>query len=257
MRPLKAAATIAVLSLTASGCAGTSQDTGSDEPLHGEVLVSAAASLTDAFEDIADAFEAANPGVDVVLNLAGSSALREQILEGAPVDVFASADRANMEAVIASRPALSPAETFAANRMDVAVPSGNPAGIERLGDLARGDLLVGLCAAAVPCGDLARAALAEAGVSASVDTNEPNARALLAKVAEGELDVAISYLTDITSAGGRVEGLGLDELLNVGADYRIAALGDGSGESAATAFVAFVLSEAGRGILAAHGFLLP
>ena len=135
-----------------------------------ELLVSAAASLTDAFSEIESAFEADNPDVDVVLNLAGSSALREQILEGAPADVFASANMANMQQLEQAGHLTGSPAIFARNRLQIAVPPGNPGGVTGLEDFSREELFIGLCAEPVPCGQLAREVLSEAGVTAAVDT---------------------------------------------------------------------------------------
>ena len=141
-----------------------------------EIVVSAASSLSDAFTEIAEAFEASNPDVAITLNVGGSSSLREQILEGAAVDVFASADSRNVEDV--SGELVGPARVFARNVLQIGVPSGNPANVAGLEDFERSDLLLGVCANSVPCGDLAERVLAAAGVEALVDTYEPNVRAL-------------------------------------------------------------------------------
>ena len=143
------------IALAASGCTGASQDETRD------VVVSAATSLSDAFSDIEAAFERTHPEFDVLLNLAGSSALREQILEGAPADVFASADWATMDDVVAGGDVATTPRTFAINSMVIAVPAGNPSGIVGLEDLEREDVFVGLCAESVPCGSLARQVLAK------------------------------------------------------------------------------------------------
>lgn len=224
--------------------------------LAGELLVSAAASLTDAFTDIESAFEAANPGIEVTLNFGGSSSLRAQIIEGAPVDVFASANPANMDRVAAAGMLAGEPRIFARNLLRIAVPPGNPARVRGLDEFARGKLLLGLCARAVPCGDLARQALARAGVALSIDTEEPDVRALLTKIALGELDAGIVYATDIASADGAVEGIDIPGDVNLVAGYPIAALADAPNPPAARAFVGFVLSPGGRAILARHGFMM-
>lgn len=223
----------------------------------GTVLVFAAASLTDGFADIATAFEADHPGVDVELSLAGSSSLREQILAGAPADVFASANEANMDQVVAAGEVDGEARTFARNRLQIAVPAGNPGDVDGLEDLADDDLLVGLCAEGVPCGDFAREALASAGVEASIDTNEPDVRALLTKIGADELDAGVVYVTDVLAAGDRVEGVDIAAGDNVDATYPIAPLAAAPNPDAAAAFVSFVLSDEGRAILAEYGFAAP
>ena len=225
--------------------------------LDGELLVSAAASLTDAFADIETAFEHANPGVDVVLNLGGSSSLREQIIEGAPADVFASANMANMDDVRTAGEVATEPRVFAANLLQIAVPAGNPGGVTGLEDFGRGDLLIGLCAEGVPCGDFAREALRKAGVDPAVDTNEPDVRALLTKIEIGELDAGITYVTDVVTSGGAVEGIEIPAEQNVTADYPIAVLANAPNPVVAETFVAFVLSAEGQAILEQYGFASP
>ena len=139
-----------LVSLAACGDDGVGV-TGDGEP-EGTVLVFAAASLTDAFAEIEVAFEAAHPGVDVMVNTAGSSALREQILEGAPADVFASANRPNIDQLMAAGEVAGEVEVLATNSLQIVVPAGNPGGVTGVQDLARPELLIGLCAEGVPCG---------------------------------------------------------------------------------------------------------
>ncbi|HEU4894353.1 MAG TPA: molybdate ABC transporter substrate-binding protein [Acidimicrobiia bacterium] len=220
------------------------------------LVVSAAASLQDAFTEIAATFEEQRPGIEVLLNFAGSSTLREQILEGSPADVFASANISNMDAVVEAGETDGQPTTFASNRLQIAVPAGNPAGVASLSDFADESLLIGLCAEGVPCGDFARESLALAGVQPAVDTNEPDVRALLTKVGEGELDAGITYVTDVV-ASGEVEGIEIPDELNVVAEYPIATLTSGSNPDAAQAFVDLVLSETGQEILRDHGFASP
>lgn len=240
--------TLAMVAIGVAGCGGTTSN---------EVLVSAAASLTDAFGELESAFETAHPGFDVVVNLGSSSSLREQILEGAPVDVFASANTSNMDQVVAGGEAAGEPATFARNHLQIAVPAGNPAGITGLHDLANEELLIGLCAEKVPCGDFGRQALANADVIAAIDTNEPDVRALLTKIEAGELDAGITYVTDVLSAGGAVEGIVIPDDVNVVAAYPIVTLTSAPNPDGAAAFVAFVLSEPGQAILASYGFTSP
>lgn len=243
---LRRSRVVAWLAMATLGCAGRA---GPDT-----VLVSAAASLSDAFADIEAAFEATHPEFDVVLNLGGSATLREQILGGAPADVFASADRANLERVGVAGDLAGELHTFARNELRIAVPKGNPAEVTGLADLGNAGLLIGLCAPGVPCGDLGRRALSSAGVAPALDTNEPNARALLTKIEAGELDAGLVYATDITSRGRRVEGFAFPGADTIIAEYTIAELGAARSPAGAAAFVAFVLSEPGQRILARHGF---
>ena len=229
----------------------------SGSSVEGELLVSAAASLTDAFAEMESAFEDANPDVDVLLNLGSSSALREQILEGAPADVFASANTSNMDQVAEAGELAGDAEVFVTNSLQIAVPTGNPARVTGLEDFARDELLIGLCAEDVPCGDFGRQALENAGVIPSIDTNEPDVRALLTKIEAGELDAGITYVTDVLAASGSVEGLEIPAEVNVVAEYPIAALTGAPNPDAASAWVEFVLSEEGQAILTSYGFTSP
>jgi molybdate transport system substrate-binding protein len=219
-----------------------------------EVVVSAAASLTDVFKRIGARFESSHVGIEVVFNFGGSPALREQILAGAPADVFASADQSNMEEVVAAGLVASGPDHFTSNQLEIAVPPGNPAGIANLHDFARSELFLGLCAVGVPCGDLAREALAGAGVDPAADTSEPDVRALLAKVESGELDAGITYVTDVMAADGRVDGVEIPTPENVATLYPIAVLSGGAHPGPAAEFVDFVLSDAGQSILLEYGF---
>ncbi len=250
---------LVMLALVIAACgdsAGDASTTTAGTGVEGEVLVSAAASLTDAFAEVEAAFEDANPGVDVVLNLGPSSGLREQILEGAPADVFASANTSNMDQVVEAGENASEPEIFVTNLLQIAVPTGNPGGVVGLDDFANEALLIGLCAEDVPCGDFGRQALEKAGVTPSIDTNEPDVRALLTKIEAGELDAGITYVTDVLSTDG-AEGVDIPEEFNVVAEYPIATLASAPNPDGGAAFVEFVLSEAGQEILTSYGFTSP
>jgi molybdate transport system substrate-binding protein len=238
------------LVVTACGDDSGSSDAGAT------LLVFGATSLTDAFTEIAEAFEAQEPGTTLDLNFAASSSLREQILEGAPADVFASADAANVDALVEAGEAADP-EGFATNRITIAVPDGNPAGIAGLEDFADGDLLIGLCAEEVPCGNYGREVLANAGISPAIDTNEPDVGALRTKIEAGELDAGLVYETDVQAAGGALESVSIPDEVNVLAVYPIVTLDASDDSDVAAAFVAFVLSADGQAILESYGFGPP
>lgn len=221
------------------------------------ITVFAAASLTDAFGEIETAFEQLDPLVDVHLNLAGSSSLREQILAGAPADVLATADEATMSVVADAGEVGSGPVVFATNRLVVAVPAANDAGVRSVEDLADESLLIGLCATGVPCGDFARAALDAGGIAVAPDTNEPDVRALLTKIRAGELDAGIVYATDVRPDDARVLGIEIPSAWNVEARYPIGVLSASDQRATARAFVDYVLSPAGQAILRAHGFGSP
>ncbi len=246
------------LALVLAAC-GTGEDS-ADRPGNGEritVRVFGAASLTDAFQELETAFEADNPTVDIELNLAGSSSLLAQITSGAPVDVFASANTQIMDEVVSLGSTVGRVEIFATNELTIAVPTGNPGGITGLDDFARSELFLGLCAETVPCGILAESALAAAGVVPSVDTREPDVRALLTKVAAGELDGGAVYATDVLSAGDEVAGIDIPPEFAASADYPIVVLDQGDASAVGTEFVDFVLGVSGSEILTDNGFGTP
>jgi molybdate transport system substrate-binding protein len=220
-----------------------------------EVVVSAAASLAGAFGEIESAFEELYPELDIVLNVGGSATLREQILGGAPSDVFASANMANMDLVIGGGFVTGQARPFASNSLVIAVPNGNPGQITGLGDFENEDLLIGLCSPEVPCGELATLLFAVSALTPLPDTVEPNVRSLLVKIEAAELDGGLVYVTDVSTSTA-VEHVEMD-MESPCTTYEIAALKSGRNEAAGALFVEFVLSEAGQGILATYGFGSP
>lgn len=239
--------------LALGACTASAQPAGAART---ELVVSAASSLTDVADALARAFEAADPRVDVTLNLGGSAALREQVLAGAPVDVLATASAAAMDDVV-SAGLVSGTVAFATNGLVLVVPAGNPAAISGLADLAEPGPLVGVCAAGVPCGDLALAAADAAGVTIAADTQEPNVRALLAKVVAGELDAGLVYATDASTAADTVEVIALPAQARLATTYVAAALLDPPAGALADAFVAFLGSDEARAVLSAAGFGPP
>jgi molybdate transport system substrate-binding protein len=263
LRVLRLLAVVSLPAVVFAAC-GDDDDAGStttDAPaeqsaVEGDITVFAAASLTDAFTELGTTFESENPDASVEFNFGASSALREQILAGAPADVFASANTSNMDQVVDGGAAADP-ENFVSNLLEIAVPTGNEAGVAGLDDFANPALLIGLCAEEVPCGEFGREALANAGVTPSVDTNEPDVRSLLTKVEAGDLDAGIVYVTDVMAAGDTVEGVEIPADENVVAAYPIAALTDAGNPDTADAFVEFVLSEQGQEILTSYGFDAP
>jgi molybdate transport system substrate-binding protein len=219
----------------------------------GPLTVFAAASLTGAFTAIGKDFQAAHPGTAVTFNFAGSSALAQQINQGAPADVFASAAPTNMADVTS---AISPV-TFARNQLVIAVPKGNPKGITKLADLAEPGLKLALCAGQVPCGAAANTALKAAGVTVHPVTEEQDVKAALAKVTLGEVDAALVYRTDALAAASSVDGVEFPESAQAVNTYPIAVLRDAPNPPTAREFVTYVLSPAGQRVLAAAGFQSP
>lgn len=233
-----------------SSCGGNGGGSRGDQ----SITVFAASSLTDAFTEMGRAFATANPGVDVEFNFAASSELAGQIAEGAPADVFASADTANMDKLAADEaPSTEPA-IFATNRLAIAVAPGNPLGIESLADLARSDTTVVLCAEQVPCGRLAREVLNAADVDVTPRSLEENVKAVVTKIALGEADAGIVYVTDVLAASADLEGVSIPEDGNVVSELPIAAI---DGGATAAAFVDFVIGPEGGVILERYGFGPP
>ncbi len=236
--------------LIAAGLAVASCGGGSDET----TLVLAASSLTEAFQEMETAFEAANPDIDIEVAFAGSSSLRLQIDQGAPADVVAVANEQVMTELAGEGHVEVPTD-FATNQLVIAAPADASPDVTGPESLADPDLLIGLCAVQVPCGQYAVDALTLAGVEASVDTYEDDVRSLTAKLALGELDAGVVYATDVASRPGDIVVVAPLE----GADvrYPIAPLTDAPHADEAAAFVAFVLSAEGQSILEAAGFGPP
>ncbi|MFF2493359.1 molybdate ABC transporter substrate-binding protein [Agromyces sp. NPDC058064] len=226
----------------------------------GELTIFAAASLGGVFDELATRFETLHPSLDVLpVTYDGSSVLATQLIEGAPADVFASADEPNLDRVADEGLVAGEPELFATNVLEIAVQPGNPLGIEGLDDLADGSAppVVVVCAAEVPCGRAAATLLADAGVELSPASEEQNVSAVLTKVRTGEADAGLVYVTDVRAADGDVEGIAI-----AGADaatnrYPIAALTGAANPEAAAAFVEFVRSPEGAEVLAEFGFGAP
>lgn len=229
---------------------------GTDRPLEGELIVFAAASLTEAFEALATAFEAEHRGIEVVINIGGSQALVAQLREGAVADVFASADAVAMDD-LSQEGLVTTSVPLVRNRLEIAVEPGNPAGVTGLADLARDDLVLVMAAETVPAGRYSAEALAGAGVEVEPDSLELDVRAVVSKVALGEADVGLVYRSDVVAAAGRIDGVPVPPVDNVEATYPIAVLDDAPNPAAAEAFVAFARSDAGRAILLDAGFEVP
>jgi len=244
----------AVLPLAAcGGDGGGTSGAGAPSSPSGKITVFAAASLTESFTELGKRFEAARPGTDVAFSFGASSGLAQQIMQGAPADVFASASARNMQQVVDAKAAAAPV-TFAQNSMQIAVPASNPARIAALADLAGPGVKVALCAAEVPCGTVARQVLENAGLAVTPVTNESDVKATLTKVKLGEVDAGLVYVTDVRAAGPEVTGIEIPDGVNASTAYPVATLTESRNATLATAFVDFVLSAAGGDVLSAAGF---
>lgn len=221
-----------------------------------ELTVFAAASLTGSFTEIGRIFEAEHPGTTVRFNFGSSATLAQQIVQGAPADVFAAASPATMKTVTDASLAASPA-TFARNRLQIAVPGDNPAKVDDLKDLTDPKVKVALCAEQVPCGAAAREALDAAGLTVTPVTLEQDVKATLTKVELGEVDAALVYRTDVIASAGKVTGIPFPEADQAINDYPIAVLNKAPAGRLAQRFADLVLSQRGRDVLAKAGFEAP
>jgi molybdate transport system substrate-binding protein len=261
--------------LLLTGCTGTAgEDTGGVAPAAGSgaarpsgtVTVFAAASLTDVFSVLGDRLEEENPELEVRFNFAGSSALATQLAQGAPADVFASADEVQM-ARVADEGLVEDPEVFARNPLMLVVPRDNPAGIERpgtsggdllrLSELLTEDVTMAVCAPEVPCGAAAAEVLDLAGLADVPDTYEDDVRAVLTKVELGEVDAGLVYLSDVHAAGDSVFAHAFREAPQAINRYPVGVLSSAPNPEAAQAFVDLVLSDAGARVLRDAGFLEP
>jgi molybdate transport system substrate-binding protein len=226
-----------------------------------ELTVSAAASLTDAFTEIAAGFEQQHEGVTVALNFGPSDGLANQIHEGAPVDVFASASQTWMDAVQDDGPGVGARVDFATNELAIIVPSANPAGIDDVADLGTDGVKLVVAAEGVPAGDYAREMLDNAGIAdaalANVVSNEEDVRAVVTKVLSGDADAGITYVTDVTA--DVVDGISIVEVpdeVNVIATYPVAIVSGSQEANLAQLFIDHVIGP-GQQTLAAFGFQAP
>jgi molybdate transport system substrate-binding protein len=223
----------------------------------GTLTVSAAASLTDVFPVVADAFEKRYPDTEIKFNFAGSSTLMNQVIAGAPVDVIATASESIIQIGVDSELVVRPLR-FSKNFLTIAVPQGNPANISKISDLQQDGLLLGVCDTAVPCGSAAVELFAKNTLEVTAVTRELDVRSVLAKVISGDLDAGIVYVTDVKSAENRVEFVRIPFRENVVTTYPISMVADTREPQLAQRFVNFVrFSTTSQGILRTFGFAKP
>ncbi|MEQ3550359.1 molybdate ABC transporter substrate-binding protein [Pseudonocardia nematodicida] len=239
------------------GDAGGEAGQGDQAQAGGPLTVFAAASLTGTFEELEREFEAANPGTDVTFNFAGSSTLAQQITQGAPADVFASADQSNMDKV--TEPELTEGEPtlFATNTLQIAVAPQNPKDVTSLETLTQPDLRTVICAPQVPCGAATERVEQAAGVDIPAVSEEQDVKAVLQKVQTGNADAGLVYKTDVAASGGQVEGVDFPQASEAVNDYPIAVLKSTRNAELAQRWVEFVTGDEGKRVLEAAGFGSP
>jgi len=234
-----------------------------------EIAVSAAASLTESFNEIGSEFEKVHPEIKVTFNFAGSQALAEQINNSAPVDVFASASKKTMQAVIdTNHVAADASRQFLSNKLVLIIPARNPGNVTQLQDLSKSGLKVVLAAKEVPVGQYSLDFLAKAAASGSFPTTfsedvlknvvsyEDNVKAVLTKVSLGEADAGIVYTTDAASAeAGTIQTIAIPDQTNIRASYFIAPMSGSKHPAEAKLFIDYVLSQSGQDILTKYGFI--
>ncbi|MER6993673.1 molybdate ABC transporter substrate-binding protein [Saccharopolyspora hirsuta] len=240
-----AGAVLALVLLAGCGQAGSEQQR--------TLTVLAAASLTESFDELGARFTAEHPDVRVQFDYQGSSTLAEQIEQGRPADVFASADEKNMDKV---RDLVGGPQTFATNQLTIVVPPGNPAKITSLTDLS-GDRAVVVCAPQVPCGSATKKVTQAAGVQVEPVSEENDVKSVLQKVVAGEADAGLVYVTDAKAAGDRVQVVDFPEAQQAVNSYPIATVNGAPEPELAAQFVEFARGPVGREILAEHGFGTP
>ncbi|MEV5648651.1 molybdate ABC transporter substrate-binding protein [Nocardia sp. NPDC052254] len=258
LRALGVAAAVLAVTAAAAGCGSDdSKATSGTGELSGTVTVFAAASLTETFTKLGHDFEAAHPGTKVVYSFGGSSALAQQIQQGAPADVFASAAPSNMQQVVDTGDVTAHPETFVSNRLEIAVPKGNPGKIAGLADFGKPEPRIALCAVQVPCGAAAEQVFKISGITPQPDTREQDVKAALTKVTLDEVDAALVYRTDVQAAGDKVEGIDFPESGKVINTYPIAPLAKAPNAAAAAAFVEYIHSDQAKKVFADAGFDTP
>jgi molybdate transport system substrate-binding protein len=243
----------AAVLFSACGSSDKKTDATASAKLSGSVTVLAASSLTNGFTALGSEFESANPGTKITFDFGSSSDLETQIEQGAPGDVFASADQKNMDKVVKAGDNAAAPAPFAKNKLEIAVEKGNPKHIATLNDLTRSGLAVVLCDATAPCGKFADQVLASAKVTLTPKSREQSAKATLSKVELGEADAAIVYVSDVASSG-KVDGVPIPDDVNAVTTLPIVALkGSGNGALSA-AWVSFVIAHQSE-LVTKYGFL--
>lgn len=252
MKTLLRSAAAAAIALTAAACgSGGSAEDPAAAPV--TLHVFAAASLQEPFEELGEQFESEHEDVTVEFSFAGSSTLVEQIQQGAPADVFASADTKNMDKLTDAGLEETDPVDFTTNTLRIAVPAGNPAGVTDLASLT-GDLNLVVCAPEVPCGAATETVEEAAGLEFAPVSEEQSVTDVLNKVTSGEADAGLVYVTDVEKAGDAVEGIDFPEAQQAVNTYPITTVDGSANPQLGQEFVDLVTGEEGHKVLAGYGF---
>ncbi len=253
-------AVTAVLTLAVAGC-GSSDDSSSPSSSEaagsGKLIVFAAASLKKSFTAIGEQFKTDNPGSDIEFSFAGSSDLVTQLTQGAPADVFASADTKNMDKAAEADLLAGDPVNFATNTLTIVTAPGNPKKIASFKDLAASGLSVVVCAPQVPCGSATEKVEKATGVQLNPVSEESQVTDVLGKVTSGQADAGLVYVTDAQGAGDKVTAVPFPESAGAVNTYPIAVLEQSTQPELARTFVDLVTGEAGQKVLNAAGFAKP
>jgi molybdate transport system substrate-binding protein len=248
---VKRLAIAALTLLLISGCSSTEQ------PAANKIIVFAAASLKKTFTELGEQFKTQNPGSSVEFSFAGSSDLVTQLTQGAPADVFASADTKNMDKAAQAGLLAGNPVNFASNTLTIAVAPGNPKKIGSFKDLTRQGLNVVVCAPQVPCGSATQKVEQVTGVTLYPVSEESAVTDVLSKVETGQADAGLVYVTDAKGAGDKVASVAFPEAAGAVNTYPIAVLKESKSQELARKFVDLVTGEAGQKVLNAAGFANP
>lgn len=255
------AGVIGALALVLAGCGGGSPASPgaatSAAPTSRTLTVFAAASLKGTFTELGERFETDHPGVTVSFNFGASSDLAQQIVNGGPADVFASASPATMKTVTDAGLGVAAPTVFVTNELQIAVAPGNPKGVTGFADLVKPGLKVVVCAPQVPCGAAEIKVEQATGIDVKPVSEEPDVKSTLGKVTTGDADAGLVYVTDVIDAKGTVTGVSFPESKKALNDYPIVVVKDAKQAELAGMFVELVRSEAGRKVLTAAGFGTP
>jgi len=254
LRKLSLTATAAALGLALTACGGSS-DPGQQAQAPARTLtVSAAASLTSAYQQLGTEFQAANPGTTVTFNFGGSDSLAQQVVQGAPADVLATASSKTMQTAVQAGKIQDEPVIYATNSLQIAVAPNNPKAIASLADLAKPGVVSVVCAPAVPCGAAAEAAEKAANVTLTPASEEQDVKGVLNRVQTGNADAGLVYVTDVNAAKGQVQGVSFPESSAAKTNYPIAVVKNAPQADLAQKWVQLVEGETGQKTLEAQGF---